>query len=82
MPAAARLESRAPSGPGTEGPMLYRYRLHTRDGGDAGEAEYAVQINPDEIIWTGDGRKLRVVDVVPTLEEGSLYVGLLMVEPA
>jgi hypothetical protein len=36
-------------------------------------------IQPDEVIWTGDGRKLRVLDLVP--EEGeSLYAGLLMVE--
>jgi hypothetical protein len=63
--------------------MLYRYRLHNTDGSEAGEAEYAVLIRPDEVIWTGDGRKLRVVDVV-AIEEGeaSPYVGLLMVEAA
>ena len=62
--------------------MLYRYRLYTRDGDEDGEAHYAVPIKPDELIHTGDGSKLRVVDVVPTLEEESRYVGLLMVEPA
>ena len=36
--------------------MLYRYRLHYEDGSDAGEAHYAVGINPGETIWTGDGK--------------------------
>jgi hypothetical protein len=61
--------------------MLYRYRLYTPDGDEAGEAHYAVLIRRDEVIWTGDGRKLRVLDVVPEGDD-SLYVGLLMVEPA
>jgi hypothetical protein len=39
--------------------MLYRYRLYLEDGGEAGEAHYAVMIHPGETIWTGDGRKLR-----------------------
>jgi hypothetical protein len=61
--------------------LLYRYRLYTSDGDEAGEAHYAVMIQPDEVIWTGDGRKLRVLDLVP--EDGdSLYAGLLMVELA
>ena len=60
--------------------MVYRYRLHYEDGSDAGEAHYAVGINPGETIWTGDGRKLHVLDVVPVEEEDeSPYVGLLMV---
>jgi hypothetical protein len=62
--------------------MLYRYRLHYEDGSDAGEAHYAVMIQPDEIIWTGGGRKLRVLDVVPVEEEDSPFVGLLRVEAA
>ena len=49
--------------------MLYRYRLFTREDG---EAHYAVAINPDEIIFTGDGRKLRVVEVVPTEDDSAL----------
>ena len=62
--------------------MLYKYRLHTRDGADAGEAEFAVYIQAGELIHANDGSKLRVVDVVPVLEDDSpLYVGLLM-EPA
>jgi hypothetical protein len=39
--------------------MLYRYRLYTPDCDEAGEAHYAVLIRPDEVIYTGDGRKLR-----------------------
>jgi hypothetical protein len=30
--------------------MLYRYRLHTPEGDEAGEAHYAVTIRPDEVI--------------------------------
>ena len=37
--------------------MLYRYKLHTRDGADAGEAEYAVWIKPGELIYANDGGK-------------------------
>jgi hypothetical protein len=37
-------------------------------------------IQPDEIIWTGDGRKLRLLDLLQ--EDGdSLFAGLRMVEP-
>ena len=46
---------------------MYRYRLHTADGSDAGEARYAVLIEPGETIRTGDGRLLRVLDVVPVV---------------
>jgi hypothetical protein len=59
--------------------MLYRYRLYLEDGTEAGEAEYAVRIQPGETIWAGDGRMLRVVDVVSFEEEDSPYVGLLKV---
>jgi hypothetical protein len=52
------------------------------DGAECGEAHYAVLIEPGEIIWTGDGRKLRVVDVVPVEEDDSPFVGFLRVEPA
>jgi len=63
--------------------MLYRYRLYTVDGDEAGDTHYAVLIKPGETIWTGDGRKLRVVNVVPTRsEDDSPYVGLLRVESA
>ena len=35
-----------------------------------------------DTIWTGDGRKLSVVDVVPVEEADSPFVGLLPVAPA
>ena len=62
--------------------MLYRYRLFTRDGDEDGEAHYAVPINPGEPIHTDDGRKLRVLDVIPLEAEGAALVGLLTVAPA
>jgi hypothetical protein len=62
--------------------MLYKYRLYEADGSEAGEAYYAVMIRPGEIVWTGDGHKLRVLDVVPVEEEDSAYVGVLKVEAA
>jgi hypothetical protein len=37
-------------------------------------------IEPGETIWTADGRKVRIVDVIPVDEEGP-FVGLLRVEP-
>jgi hypothetical protein len=40
-----------------------RYKLHYEDASEAGEARYAVAIRPGEIIVTGDGRKLRVLEV-------------------
>jgi hypothetical protein len=54
---------------------LYRYRLYTPDGDEPGEAHYAVRIQPDEIIWTGDGRKLRGRDgrsIVLRLRSGGI----------
>jgi hypothetical protein len=62
--------------------MLYRYRLFELDGAECGEAHYAVLIEPGETIWTGDGRKLRVLDVVPVEEEDSPFIGFLKVEAA
>jgi hypothetical protein len=73
---------------GSSGPRMRRsepsnrYRLFELDGAECGEAHYAVLIEPGEIIWTGDGRKLRVVDVVPVEEDDSPFVGFLRVEPA
>jgi hypothetical protein len=60
---------------------MYHYRLFEVDGTEAGEAHYAVLIAPGETIWTGDGRKLRVVDLVPVEEEDSPFTGFLKVEP-
>jgi hypothetical protein len=42
---------------------MYHYRLFNEDGSEAGEATYAVPINPGEIIHQGAGKRLRVLDV-------------------
>jgi hypothetical protein len=61
---------------------MFRYRLHSPDGDDLGEATYAMMINPGEEIHLGPGQRLRVIDVVPLEDEGSPCVGLLQVEAA
>jgi hypothetical protein len=61
--------------------MLYKYRLYTADGAEAGEVECAVLIKPGETIWA-DGGKLRVLEVVPVMEEDSPYSGSLKIEHA
>jgi hypothetical protein len=70
-----------PSGPGNGG-IVFRYRLHSPDGDDLGEATYAVVVKPGEEIFVGNGRRLRVLDVVPIEEEDSALTGLLKVEAA
>jgi hypothetical protein len=79
----ARSRLLEPSGPRRRrNGLLYRYTLFEVDGTEAGEAHYAVLIAAGEIIWTGDGRKLRVLDVVPFEDEAaSPFVGMLRVEP-
>ena len=62
--------------------MLYRYRIFETDGSEAGEAHYAVLIQPGETIHAGDGRRLRVLEVVPTAETPSRYIGTLKVAAA
>ena len=62
---------------------MFRYRLHTADGDDLGEATYAVMIKPGEEILFGNGRRFRVLDLVPFEDEDeSPFVGLLQVEAA
>jgi hypothetical protein len=61
---------------------MFRYRLHSPDGDDLGEATYAVMIKPGEEILVGAGQRFRVLDVVPSDEEKSPFVGLLRVEAA
>lgn len=60
---------------------MYPYRLFDLDGADNGEAYYAALIKASETILTGDGHKLRVLDVVPVDEKDSPFVRLLRVEP-
>jgi hypothetical protein len=62
---------------------MFTYRLHLEDGSDAGEATYSVMIRPGEEILVGNGRRFRVLDVVPFEEEDeSRFVGLPQVEVA
>jgi hypothetical protein len=62
---------------------MFRYRLHSPDGDDLGEATYAITIKPGEEILHGNGRRFRVLDVVPFEDEDeSPFVGLLQVETA
>ena len=62
---------------------MFRYRLHSPEGDDLGEATYAVVIKPGEEIIVGNGRRLRVIDVVPIEEDdNSPLAGLLRVEAA
>jgi hypothetical protein len=62
---------------------MFTYRLHLEDGSDAGEATYAVMVKPGEEILVGNGRRFRVLAVLPFEEEDhSPFVGLLQVEAA
>jgi len=57
--------------------------LHLEDGSDAGEVTYAVLVKVGEEILVGNGRRFRILDVVPFEEEDeSPFVGLLQVEAA
>jgi hypothetical protein len=62
---------------------VFRYRLHSPDGEDLGEATYAQMIKPGEEIIASEKQHFRVVAVVPFDEEDeSPFVGLLQVEAA
>ena len=40
---------------------MFRYRLHSADGDDLGEATYSVMIKPGEEIVVGNGRRFSVM---------------------
>ena len=62
---------------------MFTYRLHLADGSDVGEVTYAVLVKVGEEILVGNGRRFRVLDVVPFDEEDeSPFGGLLHVEAA
>lgn len=61
---------------------MFTYRLHLADGSDAGQATYSVPIRLGDEIHVGNGRRLRVLDVVPIDDEDSPFKGLLKVEAA
>jgi hypothetical protein len=48
---------------------MFRYRLHSPDGDDLGEATYAQMIHPGEEMIASANQRYRVVDVVPFDEE-------------
>jgi hypothetical protein len=62
---------------------MFRYRLHSPDGDDLGEATYAMMIKPGEESTAAAVSGCAVLDVVPFDEEvESPFVGLLRVEAA
>ena len=62
---------------------MFRYRLHSPDRDDLGEATCAMLIKPGEEIHGNGGERLHVIAVVPFEEEDeSPFVGLLQVEAA
>jgi len=44
---------------------MFRYRFHSPDGDDLGEATYAMMIKPGDEIHANGGERLRVLAVVP-----------------
>jgi hypothetical protein len=72
----------SPSGPGSEETCSSTGSI-SPDGDDLGEATYAMQIKSGEEILVGNGRRLRVLDVVPFEDADELgIVGMLKVEAA
>ena len=60
---------------------MFRYRLHSPNGDDLGEATYAQMIKAGEEIIAGSNQRFLVVDVVRFDEEDqSPFVGQLQVE--
>jgi hypothetical protein len=60
----------------------YWYRLFATDGSEIGEAAYAGKVSSGDLIWTLDGRELRVTALVLVDDERSPYTALLQVEAA
>jgi hypothetical protein len=58
----------------------FHYRMYDRDGNEAGDAHYAMPVQPGEAIWTGGRYLLRVVVVIPTSQESEGYADVLLVE--
>jgi hypothetical protein len=62
---------------------VFRYRLHSPDGDDLGEATYPQMIKAGDELFFGGGRRFRVIDVVPFEDADELgFVGMLKVEAA
>jgi hypothetical protein len=59
---------------------MFRYRLHSADGDDLGDATYAMMIKPGEEIHGSGGQRLRVLDAVPFEDkDDSPFIGMLKV---
>lgn len=61
---------------------MFRYRLHSPDGDDLGEATYAVVIKTGDEIIADNNRRFIVRDVVTFEAEDSPLMGALQVEAA
>jgi hypothetical protein len=60
---------------------VFRFKLFSPMGGDAGEVAHAVPtVLPGETIRTGDGRVLKVLEAAYDLPPESIFRGLLTVE--
>jgi hypothetical protein len=44
---------------------VFRYRLHSPDGDDLGEAAYPNRVKVGKELFLGGDRRFRVLDVVP-----------------
>lgn len=61
---------------------MFYYRLFNEDGSEVGDHHYVDRVELGETIWTRDGRRVRVVKLIPTNREVCRYTGLLMVVDA
>ena len=61
---------------------LFKYRLVSANGKDAGRAAYQAEIRAGDVILNYRGQWLRVLALRITEDEDSLYDGTLEVEPA
>jgi hypothetical protein len=61
---------------------MFRYKMHYTDASEAGDAAYADSVKVGDEVMLGPGKSVRVLAFVPVEEEGSPYIGLLVVESA
>jgi hypothetical protein len=48
---------------------MFRYKLHWANGSEAGDASYAINIKPGDLIWIpSPNRQLRVLELVEIVE--------------
>jgi len=61
---------------------VFKYRLQWADGSDACEHEDSEAIKPNEILWIGGGRRLRVLELASVADDDSRFDAVLTVERA